>query len=168
MMPKLCPVRCPTTTPLGQCFGTTEKWDNIGTLDRISVILLGLELSRNLSRNVPSCFKCISVPLPPYLRMGQMGQTSRTSHCAVSTMTDSHSQQSAVSVEDSPPPSIALSAAVVHAMTSPMLRWGNDEYPPIADRLTAMIAANSQQDDSNFWLHTACLMVALFCQEPFV
>ena len=60
---------------------------------------------------------------------------------------------------------IALAAIIVHAMTSSTVRWGTDEYPPIADRLTAMISGYSQPDDSNFWLYTACLLVALMRQE---
>jgi hypothetical protein len=60
---------------------------------------------------------------------------------------------------------IALAAIVVHAMTSPMVRWGTDEYPPIADRLTAMIAGYSLPTDSNFWFFAACLLVALMRQE---
>ena len=60
---------------------------------------------------------------------------------------------------------IALAAIVVHAMTSPVVRWGNEDYPPIAERLTAMIAGYSQPDDSNFWLYTACLLVALMRQD---
>lgn len=60
---------------------------------------------------------------------------------------------------------IALAAMIIHAMTSPTLRWGNDEYPPIADRLTAMIAGYHQPDNSNFWFYTACLLVALMRQE---
>lgn len=60
---------------------------------------------------------------------------------------------------------IALAAIVVHAMTSPMVRWGTDEYPPITDRLTALIAGYSQPDNSRFWYYTACLLVALMRQE---
>lgn len=60
---------------------------------------------------------------------------------------------------------IVLAAVVVHAMTSPTVRWGNDEYPPIADRLSAMITGYSQPENSNFWLHTACLLISLFRQE---
>jgi hypothetical protein len=60
---------------------------------------------------------------------------------------------------------IALAAIIVHAMTSSTVRWGNDQYPPIADRLYALIAGYSQPDNSNFWLYTACLLVALLRQE---
>ena len=60
---------------------------------------------------------------------------------------------------------IALAAIIVHAMTSPIARWGNDEYPPIADRLTAMIAGHALPDNSNFWLYTACLLVAALRQD---
>jgi hypothetical protein len=60
---------------------------------------------------------------------------------------------------------IALAAIIVHAMTAPSVRWGTDEYPPIADRLTAMIAGYSLPDDSHFWLFTACLLVATLRQD---
>jgi len=60
---------------------------------------------------------------------------------------------------------IALAAVVVHTMTSPMVRGGNEEYPPIADRLTAMVATYSQPKNSDFWFYTACILVALFRKE---
>ena len=60
---------------------------------------------------------------------------------------------------------IALAAIIVHAMTAPAARWGTDEYPPIADRLTALIADYGQPDDSSFWLYTACLLVGLLRKE---
>lgn len=60
---------------------------------------------------------------------------------------------------------IALAAIIVHAMTSPIARWGNDQYPPIADRLTAMIAGYALPDNSKLWLYTACLLVATLRQD---
>lgn len=68
-------------------------------------------------------------------------------------------------VEEKRATGIALAAVVVHAMTAPMVRWGNDEYPPIADRLTAMIEGYNQPKNSNFWFYTACLLTALFRHE---
>lgn len=60
---------------------------------------------------------------------------------------------------------IALAAIVVHAMTTPSMRWGGDEYPPIAARLTALIDGYGQPSNSNFWLYTACLLVALMRED---
>jgi len=60
---------------------------------------------------------------------------------------------------------IALAAIIVHTMTAQSVRWGTEEYPPIADRLTAMIAGYSLPENSNFWLFTACLLVATLRQD---
>ena len=60
---------------------------------------------------------------------------------------------------------IALAAFIVHTMTAPSARWGTEEYPPIADRLIAMIAGYSLPENSNFWLFTACLLVATLRQD---
>ena len=68
-------------------------------------------------------------------------------------------------VEEKRATGIALAAIIVHAMTIPTVRWGNDEYPPIADRLATMIAGYSQPSNSNFWLYSACLLVSLFRHE---
>lgn len=50
-------------------------------------------------------------------------------------------------------------------MTPTHAHWGNRQYPPIAERLTAMIAGYSLPADSRFWLFTACLLIALMRQE---
>jgi len=60
---------------------------------------------------------------------------------------------------------IALAAIVVHAMTPMHARWGNEEYPPIADRLRAMINGYNLPEGSSFWLFTACLLIAIMRQE---
>ncbi|OCJ70586.1 hypothetical protein A6U96_05760 [Agrobacterium tumefaciens] len=60
---------------------------------------------------------------------------------------------------------IALAAVIIHAMTPTHAHWGNRQYPPIAERLTAMIAGYSLPADSRFWLFTACLLIALMRQE---
>lgn len=70
-----------------------------------------------------------------------------------------------VQVEQKRATGIALAAAVVHAMTTPTVRWGNDEYPPIAVRLATMMAGHNPPNNSDFWLYTACLLVALFRHE---
>lgn len=60
---------------------------------------------------------------------------------------------------------IALASVIIHAMTPTHAHWGNRQYPPIAERLTAMIAGYSLPADSRFWLFTACLLIALMRQE---
>lgn len=60
---------------------------------------------------------------------------------------------------------IALAAVIVHTMTPTHAHWGNRQYPPIAERLTAMIGGYSLPADSHFWTFTACLLIALMRQE---
>lgn len=60
---------------------------------------------------------------------------------------------------------IALAAVIIHAMTPPHAHWGNRKYPPMAERLTAMISGNSLPAGSPFWLFTACLLIALMRQD---
>jgi hypothetical protein len=60
---------------------------------------------------------------------------------------------------------IALAAVIIHAMTPTHAHSGNQQYPPIAERLTAMIAGYSLPADWRFWLFTACLMIAVIRQE---
>lgn len=60
---------------------------------------------------------------------------------------------------------IALAAVIIHAMTPTHAHWGNRKYPPMAERLTAMISGYSLPAGSPFWLFTACLLIALMRQE---
>lgn len=60
---------------------------------------------------------------------------------------------------------IALAAVIIHAMTPTQAHWGNRQYPPIAERLTAMISGYNLPAGSSFWLFTACLLIALMRQE---
>ncbi len=60
---------------------------------------------------------------------------------------------------------IALAAVIIHAMTPTHAHWGNRQYPPIAERLTAMISGYSLPAGSPFWLFAACLLIALMRQE---
>ncbi|MBN9508941.1 MAG: peptidase U49, Lit peptidase [Alphaproteobacteria bacterium] len=60
---------------------------------------------------------------------------------------------------------IALAALIIHAMTPTYAQWGNRQYPPIAERLTAMISGYSLPAGSSFWPFTACLLIALMRQE---
>ena len=60
---------------------------------------------------------------------------------------------------------IALAAVIIHAMTPIHAHWGNRQYPPIAERLTAMISGYNLPAGSAFWVFTACLLIALMRQE---
>ncbi|MCQ8185951.1 phage exclusion protein Lit family protein [Parvularcula maris] len=60
---------------------------------------------------------------------------------------------------------IALAAIIIHAMTPTHAYWGNRQYPPIAERLTAMIGNYRLPADSSFWCFTACLLIALMRLE---
>ncbi|GGA51852.1 hypothetical protein GCM10011385_01460 [Nitratireductor aestuarii] len=60
---------------------------------------------------------------------------------------------------------IALAAVIIHAMTPLHAHWGSDDYPPIGDRLEAMIGGYNLPDASAFWVFTACLLIALMRQD---
>ena len=60
---------------------------------------------------------------------------------------------------------IALAAVIIHAMTPTHAHWGSRQYPPIAERLTAMISGYRLPAGSSFWPFTACLLIALMRQE---
>ncbi|TPL35576.1 phage exclusion protein Lit family protein [Mesorhizobium sp. B2-4-8] len=60
---------------------------------------------------------------------------------------------------------IALAAVTIHAMTPRHAHWGNEDYPPIGERLMAMIGGYNLPAGSPFWLFTACLLVALMRQD---
>lgn len=60
---------------------------------------------------------------------------------------------------------IALAAVTVHVMTPTHAHWGNRQYPPIAERLTAMISGHNLSAGSPFWGFTGCLLIALMRQE---
>lgn len=60
---------------------------------------------------------------------------------------------------------IALAAVTIHTMTPTHAHWGNRQYPPIGERLTAMIHGYELPAGSSFWLFTASLLIALMRQE---
>lgn len=60
---------------------------------------------------------------------------------------------------------IALAAIIVHAMTPTHEKWGSNDYPPIAERIRAMIDGHNLSEGSPFWTFTACLLVAIMRQE---
>ena len=60
---------------------------------------------------------------------------------------------------------IVFAAVIIHAMTPTHAHWGNRQYPPIAERLVAMISGYGLPEGSPFWLVTACLLIALMRQE---
>jgi len=61
--------------------------------------------------------------------------------------------------------SIALAAIIVHAITPSHGHWGTSDYPPIADRLEALIHGFPLPPNSNFWVWTACLIVGILRQQ---
>ncbi|MDH1561559.1 phage exclusion protein Lit family protein [Ectopseudomonas chengduensis] len=60
---------------------------------------------------------------------------------------------------------ITLAAVIIHAITPGHVRWGDQEYPPIAERLSAMIRGYNLPNPSSFWMFTACMLIALLRQE---
>lgn len=59
---------------------------------------------------------------------------------------------------------IALSAVVVHTITPSAVHWGNAQYPPMADRIEALIGNVKLSDGAPFWIFTACLLIGLMRQ----
>jgi hypothetical protein len=59
---------------------------------------------------------------------------------------------------------MALSAVVVHAITPTHVHWGNGQYPPLADRIAALIGNVRLAEDSHFWTFTACLLIGMMRQ----
>ncbi|AJR22504.1 MULTISPECIES: phage exclusion protein Lit family protein [unclassified Sphingobium] len=60
---------------------------------------------------------------------------------------------------------IALAAIIVHAMTPVHAQRGNADYPPIGERIRAMIDGHGLSEGSPFWTFTACLLIAIMRQE---
>lgn len=60
---------------------------------------------------------------------------------------------------------IALAAVIIHAMTPLNAHWGSDDYPPIGERLMAMIDGYNLSEGSPFWVFTGCLLIALMRQD---
>ena len=60
---------------------------------------------------------------------------------------------------------IALAAVIIHMMTPAHAHWGDRQYPPVTERLTAMISGYSLPAASSFWSCTACLLIALMRHE---
>lgn len=55
----------------------------------------------------------------------------------------------------------ALAAAIVHAMTAPHERWGGSDYPPISERITAMMDGYDLPETSHFWHFAGCILIAI-------
>ncbi|MEN3238738.1 phage exclusion protein Lit family protein [Methylobacterium ajmalii] len=60
---------------------------------------------------------------------------------------------------------IALAGAIIHAMTAPHNRWGSADYPPLSERLKAMIDGHTLAETSWFWTFAACILIALLRQQ---
>ena len=85
-----------------------------------------------------------------------------TSHLANYASDHGHSYSQ---VEQKRAMGIALAAMIIHAMTPSYAHWETDEYPPVAERLIAMISGYNLPADSPYWHFTACLLIALMRQE---
>lgn len=60
---------------------------------------------------------------------------------------------------------MALGALIVHSITPAFAHWGTAEYPPIADRVNALIGGTSLPENSHFWLFSACILVGVMRQS---
>ncbi|MBS0274146.1 MAG: peptidase U49, Lit peptidase [Proteobacteria bacterium] len=60
---------------------------------------------------------------------------------------------------------LALAAVIVHAITPTAAQWGNSEYPPLSDRIQAILGGFNLPSDSWFWFFAACLLVGILRQE---
>jgi Peptidase U49 len=60
---------------------------------------------------------------------------------------------------------LALAATIIHAITSTAAQWGNSQYPPLSDRIEAIVAGFNLSSHSPFWLFTACLLNGVMRQE---
>lgn len=60
---------------------------------------------------------------------------------------------------------LALAATIIHAITPTSAQWGNSEYPPLSDRIQAIVAGFNLPSDSWFWFFAACLLVGIMRQE---
>lgn len=60
---------------------------------------------------------------------------------------------------------LAVAATIIHAITPTAAQWGNSEYPPLSDRVQAIVAGCNLPPDSWFWFFVACLLVGIMRQE---
>ena len=56
---------------------------------------------------------------------------------------------------------MALGAFIVYAITPAHGHWGTADYPPIADRIQALIGGTKLPDESHFWLFASSLLVGI-------
>lgn len=59
---------------------------------------------------------------------------------------------------------MALSAVVIHAITPAHVHWGNGQYPPLTERIAALIGNVKVPEDSSFWIFSAGLLIGLMRQ----
>jgi hypothetical protein len=60
---------------------------------------------------------------------------------------------------------LALAATIIHAITPTAAQGGNSEYPPLSDRIRAIVAGFNLPPDSWFWFFAACLLVGIMREE---
>jgi hypothetical protein len=60
---------------------------------------------------------------------------------------------------------LALAATIIHVITPTAAQWGNSQYPPLSDRIKAIVTDFKLPPDSCFWFFAACLLVGIQRQE---
>jgi len=60
---------------------------------------------------------------------------------------------------------LGLAATIIHTITPTAAQWGNSEYPPLSNRIDAIVAGFNLPQDSMHWFFMACLLVGIFRQE---
>jgi hypothetical protein len=60
---------------------------------------------------------------------------------------------------------LAMAVTVINAITPTTAQGGNSEYPPLSDRIQAIVAGFNLPPDSRFWFFAACLLVGIMRQE---
>ncbi|MDR7098947.1 hypothetical protein J2X04_001294 [Lysobacter niabensis] len=60
---------------------------------------------------------------------------------------------------------MALGSLILHTITPPHARWGTGEYPPIAERMDALIKGSNLPDNASFWMLAASILVGVMRQS---
>lgn len=60
---------------------------------------------------------------------------------------------------------MALGSLILHVITPEHARWGTNEYPPIADRMDALVNGTNLPDNAHFWTFAASLLVGIMRQS---
>jgi len=60
---------------------------------------------------------------------------------------------------------LAVAAIIIRAMTPTAAQWGNSQYPPLSERIYAIVSSFNLSPDSRFWIFVACLLVGILRKE---